>query len=349
MTLEDKEQGSIVFHQGDEGTTFYVILGGSVDVNVRDVVAGTSFTATQLFLGDSFGELALVNNAVRGATIVCCEDCSFLRIEKSDYERILLAVQQVELEERAEFLSTITLFHTWTRASLKGLAQVMATKSVDRNTVIIRQGDEPDGLYFVRKGTCRVLKQVSFGRSEDVEQPPRHKPPPPRPPPLRVGNPQGILDGKVPSAKGKGKGKGKDKPAPEEIQREVADEHDPDSSAPLIVDNRVIKLLEIGTLGPREFFGEVALVLSTTRLASVVSVTPVELLVLSKNDFVRKITGKTFDVMRDAIDAYQTDDDLRKKYLEGVKWEKYKVQQVNKLLKEKEQRERVLKPWKSKS
>jgi CRP-like cAMP-binding protein len=162
MTVEDMAAGSVVFEQGTEGTTFYVILSGSVDVNVRDAISGTTFTATQLFLGDSFGELALVNNALRGATIVCVQDCSFLKIEKKDYEKILSKMQQAELEERADFLATMPIFHTWTRSSLKSLGQVMSTKSVPRNTIIIKQGDEPDGLYFVRKGTCVVLKQLLF-------------------------------------------------------------------------------------------------------------------------------------------------------------------------------------------
>lgn len=40
--------------------------------------------------GDDFGQLALVNDAPRAATIILREDnCHFLRVDKQDFNRIL--------------------------------------------------------------------------------------------------------------------------------------------------------------------------------------------------------------------------------------------------------------------
>ncbi len=49
-----------VFNQGDEGTSWYVILKGSVNV----VIHGKGVVTT-LQDGDDFGQLALINNAPR--------------------------------------------------------------------------------------------------------------------------------------------------------------------------------------------------------------------------------------------------------------------------------------------
>lgn len=49
-----------VFNQGDEGTSWYVILKGSVNV----VIHGKGVVTT-LLDGDDFGQLALINNAPR--------------------------------------------------------------------------------------------------------------------------------------------------------------------------------------------------------------------------------------------------------------------------------------------
>lgn len=45
---------------------------------------------TTLHEGDDFGQLALVNDAPRAATIVLREDnCHFLRVDKQDFNRII--------------------------------------------------------------------------------------------------------------------------------------------------------------------------------------------------------------------------------------------------------------------
>ncbi|XP_076359028.1 rap guanine nucleotide exchange factor 4-like [Tachypleus tridentatus] len=77
--------GTVLFNQGDEGTSWYIILRGSVDV----VIYGKGVVCT-LHEGDDFGKLALVNDAPRAATIVTREDnCHFLRVDKNDFNRIL--------------------------------------------------------------------------------------------------------------------------------------------------------------------------------------------------------------------------------------------------------------------
>ncbi|NXK10463.1 RPGF4 factor, partial [Herpetotheres cachinnans] len=75
----------VVFNQGEEGTSWYIILKGSVNV----VIYGKGVVCT-LQEGDDFGKLALVNDAPRAASIVLREDnCHFLRVDKEDFNRIL--------------------------------------------------------------------------------------------------------------------------------------------------------------------------------------------------------------------------------------------------------------------
>uniref|UniRef100_A0A1B6CZD4 Rap guanine nucleotide exchange factor 4 n=1 Tax=Clastoptera arizonana TaxID=38151 RepID=A0A1B6CZD4_9HEMI len=92
--------GTILFQQGEEGKSWYIILQGSVDV----VIHGKG-KVTALHQGEDFGKLALMNDAPRAASIVSREDnCHFLRVDKDNFNRILRDVEAntVRLKEHGK-------------------------------------------------------------------------------------------------------------------------------------------------------------------------------------------------------------------------------------------------------
>lgn len=92
--------GTVLFSQGDKGTSWYIIWKGSVNV----VTHGKGLVTT-LHEGDDFGQLALVNDAPRAATIILRENnCHFLRVDKQDFNRIIKDVEAktMRLEEHGK-------------------------------------------------------------------------------------------------------------------------------------------------------------------------------------------------------------------------------------------------------
>jgi len=73
--------GEIIFHEGADSDELYIIVRGSVNIQVDpavvspnpDEVAG-SVTIATLKRGQSFGEIALVDQGLRSATAVAAED-----------------------------------------------------------------------------------------------------------------------------------------------------------------------------------------------------------------------------------------------------------------------------------
>ncbi|GBN82926.1 Rap guanine nucleotide exchange factor 4, partial [Araneus ventricosus] len=92
--------GTVLFNQGDEGKSWFIILKGSVNV----VIYGKGIVCS-LHEGDDFGKLALVNDAPRAATIIMRENnCHFLRVDKDDFNNIIRDVEAntVRLKEHGQ-------------------------------------------------------------------------------------------------------------------------------------------------------------------------------------------------------------------------------------------------------
>jgi len=124
-------KGTVLFNEGEEGTSWYIILKGAVNV----VVHGKGVVC-QLNEGDDFGKLALVNNALRTATIETSQDfCHFLRIGKKDFNRIFRDVETntVRLKEHSQ--------------------DVLVLEKMNIRTIFGQNGNQTPQKYSVMAGT----------------------------------------------------------------------------------------------------------------------------------------------------------------------------------------------------
>jgi NADH dehydrogenase len=83
VTQEHFEPGQDVFRQGDLGDRVYVILSGAAEV--WRTADGAETQLGRLGPGDWFGEMALLNETTRGATVRCVEAMDALSLPKRDF------------------------------------------------------------------------------------------------------------------------------------------------------------------------------------------------------------------------------------------------------------------------
>lgn len=84
---EHFEPGQEVFREGDIGDRLYIITRGKADVSRRNG-AGDVHLA-QLSAGEYFGEMALINQTTRNATVRCVEALDVLSIPKRDFSALV--------------------------------------------------------------------------------------------------------------------------------------------------------------------------------------------------------------------------------------------------------------------
>ncbi|MBP1930190.1 ABC transporter transmembrane domain-containing protein [Ammoniphilus resinae] len=99
LTSETYERGKMIVREGDEGDKFYLIARGSVEVR-KQFPDGDRRVAV-LQEGDHFGEIALLKNIPRTASIITTETTVLLSLRREwfleltkDYPQVMEAVEQ---------------------------------------------------------------------------------------------------------------------------------------------------------------------------------------------------------------------------------------------------------------
>ena len=77
------ESGEIIFHEGDVGDYLYIIVDGEVEV--FNTIGGKENLIAHLGKGEYFGEMALLNQRSRLATVRCLSPVNVLALRKSDF------------------------------------------------------------------------------------------------------------------------------------------------------------------------------------------------------------------------------------------------------------------------
>lgn len=76
--------GDVIIHQGDEGYRAYYIERGQVAIFVNE--GGHDLKIAELGPGDLFGEMALINNAPRSATVKAVTETSVCAISREEID-----------------------------------------------------------------------------------------------------------------------------------------------------------------------------------------------------------------------------------------------------------------------
>jgi CRP/FNR family cyclic AMP-dependent transcriptional regulator len=100
--------GEELFHQGDVGDAAYIILEGGADIMV-DTPRGAVKVA-HLGKNDIIGEIAILCDVPRTATVVAATDLSTLRVSKDGFFHLVNQFPQIGVEVMHELASR--LHHT---------------------------------------------------------------------------------------------------------------------------------------------------------------------------------------------------------------------------------------------
>jgi CRP-like cAMP-binding protein len=106
-----REVGKEVFviRQGEPGEHFYVVQSGTLEIFVKSKTGEETRVGSTLGPGSCFGELALMYNTPRAASIKSTSDCVLWEIDRATYRGILVYYKYLRNKQYTEFLRNVEI------------------------------------------------------------------------------------------------------------------------------------------------------------------------------------------------------------------------------------------------
>ncbi|GAX72756.1 hypothetical protein CEUSTIGMA_g212.t1 [Chlamydomonas eustigma] len=258
MQTEMLAKGQVVFKKGSPGDSFYIIKEGiftCCDENGRELA--------RISEGSCFGELALLRQEKRAATVIATTKAEVLVMSRDLFQRNLGNLTQLRHVWRFEALRRVPLLCTLDPPTMAKVAEAMVSVQFKQGQDIIVEGEIGDKFYIVEYGRLGVFQSsISTVASSIVKLPPASpKTPPAAPSPVK--KPHHKLE-YIPATT-----------AYINVPSKLAVQ----PSAATVIEKPILQY-QAGN-----YFGELALIRNEPRAATVRAMTPVSLLVVERSHF----------------------------------------------------------------
>ena len=174
MEFQEFSEGDWIMQQGDVGDYFYVVADGEVSFHVKeesdDDGVSKDHPPPQVGTGSkgaSFGELALLYNTPRAASVRARTLLQLFRIDQMTFRSLLMTQQK---QARSGLLDTVKkIFPDVDETMQRRLVDAFSIVTYQPGERIINKGDKGDVLYIIKSGQVLVSTDSSTLLMKDGE------------------------------------------------------------------------------------------------------------------------------------------------------------------------------------
>lgn len=157
-------QGDEIIRQGDDGDNFYVIDTGKYEIYVD--IDGKKKLVGNYNNEGFFGELALMYNMPRAATIVASGKGCIWGLDRQTFRRIVLKSAFMKRKKYEKLLEGVTILKSLDPYERMNVCDALTSSTFKDGQQIIAQGASADCMYFVEEGGVRVA-MINKGKTSD--------------------------------------------------------------------------------------------------------------------------------------------------------------------------------------
>lgn len=147
-------KGANIITQGDVGDFFYIIEDGSVQF----IVGGVPLQSAGP--GASFGELALMYNSPRAATVLALSDVTCWLLDRATFRRILVEGTFKRRIMYENFLKDVEILSSLLSHERSKIADALSTEMYSKGDKIVSEGEKGENFFFIERGNCDVYTKA---------------------------------------------------------------------------------------------------------------------------------------------------------------------------------------------
>ncbi|XP_072312182.1 cGMP-dependent protein kinase 1-like isoform X1 [Eucyclogobius newberryi] len=148
----DYGEDACIIKEGEVGSLVFVMEEGKVEVTKEGMKLCT------MGPGRVFGELAILYNCTRTATVRTLTHVMLWAIDRQCFQTIMMRTGLIKHNEYMDFLKSVPTFQSLNEETLSKLSDVMEETHYEDGEFIIRQGARGDTFFIISKGMVNVTQ-----------------------------------------------------------------------------------------------------------------------------------------------------------------------------------------------
>ena len=169
MDEKEYKPNENVITQGESGDCLYVVEEGNLDCTKHFTEDGEEKYLKTYIPGESFGELALLYNAPRAATIKAKTNCILWVLDRETFNNIVKDAAQKKREKYENFLKKVDILSTIDSYELTQICDALKSEVYNKGDFIIREGEDGNVFYILEEGEAIASKDFD-GEVKEIKR-----------------------------------------------------------------------------------------------------------------------------------------------------------------------------------
>ena len=171
--MEEKnfKAGDYIIKQGDNGDCLYIVDSGELDCSKRFSSNPNEDKYLKTYKsGEAFGELALLYNAPRAATIKAKTDSVLWCLDRDTFNNIVRESYRLRREKYENFLKCVDILSTMDSYEISLVSEALKKCTFNADEYIIKEGEVGDVFYIVEEGEAvafssnKKIPEMNYGK-----------------------------------------------------------------------------------------------------------------------------------------------------------------------------------------